>query len=100
MEHRHFPRRAENFDVILQSKTGRTVDARVLDVSREGMRISMNGSPIPSGVVIDVIVPENKRELFGSRYLRGFVAYATRGTVGLWLVDVARKNDLNLANDA
>ncbi len=94
MEHRHFPRRAENFDVILQSKTGGTVDARVLDVSREGMRVSMNGSPIPSGVVIDVIVPENKRELFGSRYLRGFVAYATRGTVGLWLVDVARKHDL------
>ncbi len=87
MEHRLFPRRAENFDVILQTRTGCSVDARVLDVSSEGLRLSTNGSTVPSGVVVDVILPENKRNLFGSRYLRGYVAYANRGTIGLWLGD-------------
>ncbi len=98
MEHRHFPRHAENFDVILQSRTGGTVDAQVLDVSHEGIGVSVNGSPIPAGVIVDVILPENKQSLFGSRYLRGFVAYANRDTAGLWLVDAANQFDEMLAN--
>ncbi|GEM_PF-7083737 len=84
-EHRHFSRHAESFGVILQSSDAGTVDARCLDVSSEGMRISLKGPPLPEGSSVYAVVPEEKRSLFGARYLHGFVAYATRGVVGLWL---------------
>ncbi len=99
MEHRYFPRRVENFDVILQRKTGEAIDTRVLDVSREGLRVSVNGSSIPPGVLVDVIMPRNRQSLFGSRYLRAFVAHAEPGVLGLWLIDVAKKFDRVIASN-
>ncbi len=93
MEHRYFPRRVEDFDVILQRKTGETIDTRVLDVSREGLRVSIHNSSISPGVIVDVIMPENKQGLFGSCSLRAFVAHAEHGILGLWLIDEAKKID-------
>ncbi len=98
MEHRYFPRRVENFNVILQRKTGETIDTRVLDVSREGLRVSANNSLISPGVIVDVIMPEKKLGLFGSCSLRAFVAHADRGVLGLWLIDVAKKIDQAFAD--
>ncbi len=94
MEHRHFPRHAENFNVILKCKRGGTVHAQVLDVSREGMRISMSGLPIPKGCIIEVIMPEDRSGLFDTRHLHGFVVYADDGTIGLWLDRMARHDRL------
>ena len=93
MEHRYFPRYIENFNVTLHRKTGDTIDTRVLDVSREGLRVDVNNSSIPPGIIVDVVMPEDKRDLFGSRYLRAFVAHTERGVLGLWMIDVARKFD-------
>ncbi len=93
MEHRYFPRRIENFNVILKRKTGETIDTRVLDVSREGLRVSVNSPSICPGVIVDVIMPRDRQSLFGSRYLRAFVAHAEPGALGLWLIDEAKKFD-------
>jgi len=99
MEHRYFPRHIENFNVILHRKTGETIDTHVLDVSREGLRVDVNDSLIPTGVVVDVILPKDRRNLFGSRYLRAFVAHAECGVLGLWMIDVAKKFDQALAGN-
>ncbi len=99
MEHRYFPRHVENFNVILQRKTGEMIDTRVLDVSREGLRVSVNSSSISTGVIVDVIMPRNKQGLFGSCHLRAFVAHADRGVLGLWLIDVAKKFDRVIAGE-
>ncbi len=85
MEHRHFPRSMMDFEVILHRKTGEEIAARVLDISREGMRVRTNGGVIPAGTLINIKVPKDKRDLFGARYLSGFVTYATRDAIGLWL---------------
>jgi len=99
MEHRYFPRHIENFDVILKRKNGEMINTRVLDVSREGLRVSVNNSSISPGVIVDVIMPEDKQSLFGSCYLRAFVAHTEPGVSGLWLIDVAKKFDQVLANN-
>ena len=93
MEHRYFPRHVENFNVILKRKIGETIDTRVLDVSREGLRVGVKNSSIPPGVIVDVIMPKDKQSLFGSCYLRAFVAHAEPGVLGLWLIDEAKKFD-------
>lgn len=98
MEHRYFPRRVENFNVILQRKSGETIDTRVLDVSREGLRVSVNNSLISPGVIVEVIMPEKKQSLFGACSLRAFVAHADRGVLGLWLIDEAKKIDQTFAD--
>ncbi len=99
MEHRYFPRRIENFNVVLQRKTGETIDTRVLDVSREGLRVCVNDSSISPGVIVDVIMPRDRQSLFGSCYLRAFVAHAEPGVLGLWLIDVAKKFDQVIAGN-
>ncbi|HEB56097.1 MAG TPA: hypothetical protein ENI98_07295 [Gammaproteobacteria bacterium] len=98
MEHRYFPRRLENFDVILQRKTGETIDTRVLDVSREGLRVSVNSASISPGSIVDIIMPSNRESLFGTCSLRAFVAHAEPGVLGLWLIDVAKKIDQMFAD--
>lgn len=85
MEHRHFPRSVIDFEVVLHRRTGEEIAARVLDISREGMRVSTHGGLIPAGALINIKVPEDKRDLFGARYLSGFVTHATRDAIGLWL---------------
>ncbi len=99
MEHRYFPRHIENFKVILKGKIGKTIATRVLDVSREGLRVSVNGSPIPPGAMLEVIMPRDKQSLFGSCCQRAFVAYAKPGTLGLWLIDAAKRFDKTLADN-
>lgn len=99
MEHRYFPRHIENFKVILKGKIGETITTRALDVSREGLRVSLSGSLISPGAIIDVIIPREKQSLFGSCCLRAFVAYANPGILGLWLIDVAKKFDETLADN-
>ncbi|VAX13652.1 hypothetical protein MNBD_GAMMA24-644 [hydrothermal vent metagenome] len=99
MEHRYFPRHLENFKVTLKGKIGDAITTRVLDVSREGLRVSVSDSLIPPGAVVDVIMPRDKQSLFGSCCLRAFVAYATPGISGLWLIDVAKKFDETLADN-
>ncbi len=98
MEHRYFPRRIENFNAILQRKNGETIDTRVLDVSREGLRVSVNSTSISPGAIVDIIMPRDRQNLFGSCSLRAFVAHAEPGVLGLWLIDVAKKIDQMFAD--
>ncbi len=99
MEHRYFPRHVENFNVILKKKIGEMIDTRVLDVSREGLRVGVNDSSISPGIIVDVIMPKDKHSLFGSCSLRAFVAHAEPGVLGLWLIDVAKKFDQAFAGN-
>ncbi len=100
MEHRYFRRHPDHFDVILSNPRYGTADAQVVDISREGMALRLNGSPFPKGTLLDVVLPESKETLYHSRYLKGYVVYVERDRIGLWLLEPAAELDAHLQGSA
>ena len=100
MEHRYFRRHPDHFDVILSNPRYGTADAQVVDISREGMALRLNGSPFPKGTLVDVVLPESRADLYHNRQLKGYVVYVDKDRLGLWLLEPAAELDRSLRDSA
>jgi len=86
MEHRHYPRNSEEFSVTISNPRYGSVDAKVHDISREGIALRLADMAIPAGTLVDVVLPKNQQQRFQNKGLKGYVVHAKKGVLGMWLL--------------
>jgi len=86
MEHRCYPRNNDDFSVTLSNPRHGSVNAQVHDISREGIAAWLDDMPFPPGTLVDVELSEKQQKRFHSGDLKGYVVYAKKGKIGLWLL--------------
>ncbi len=88
MEHRLYPRNKEDFPVTISNPRYGSKEARVLDISHEGIAVRLDDMPFPQGTLVEVSLPEEQQQRFKHPGgVKGYVVHAKEGEAGLWLLE-------------